>query len=106
MITDDDAEKANDFIRDNAALYAKYKADRVYLEQFRKTKKALLYSTQSHGSVADRESFAYSHPEYIKILDAIRTAVEAEETVRWQIEAASIKIDIWRTQQANNRGGF
>jgi hypothetical protein len=106
MISDEQAEKANDFIRDKGKDYAKAKADRVHLEQFRKTKKAMLYVTQAGGTVSDREAFAYSHPDYVKILDGIKAAVEIEETLRWQIEAAALKIEIWRTQQANQRKGF
>ena len=34
--------KTVDFILENAPRYAKAKAERIYLEEFRKTKKALL----------------------------------------------------------------
>ena len=37
-----DPQKAVDYLRDNADKFAKAKAERVYLEEFRKSKKSLL----------------------------------------------------------------
>lgn len=102
MITEKQAEAANDFIRDNASKYGRAKAERIQLQEFRKSKKALLMN-QKTGPQHERESFAYAHKEYIKILDAIKIAVETEEAIRWQMKAAELKIEMYRTQQANNR---
>jgi hypothetical protein len=33
----------------------------------------------------------------------MREAIEIEEKLKWQMEAAKIKTEIWRTQSANNR---
>lgn len=41
MTLDIDIEKALEFIRQNAKKYAEAKGERVYFEQFRKSKKAL-----------------------------------------------------------------
>lgn len=106
MIPDEQAEKANDFIRDKARDYAQAKANRVYLEEFRKSKKAILYQEAPAGTVADKESFAYAHQDYIALLDGLRAAVEAEETLRWQMVAAEARIEVWRTQSANSRKGI
>lgn len=106
MITDDGAEAANDFIRDQAPIYAQARANRIYLEEFRKTKKALLIIQAPKGTIPDKESFAYSHSDYIEILEGIKVAVEQEETLRWQMVAAQTKIEIYRTQQANQRQGY
>lgn len=102
MITDQEAEKACSFIRDNAKNYAKAKAERIYLEQFRKSKKALLVADSS-GTVLERESYAYAHTEYQNLLKAWSEAVETEETYRWQLVAAQAKIEMWKTEQYNNR---
>lgn len=98
-----DIFKVLDFIRDNAPAYAQAKADRVYLEQFRKTKKALLFQQAPSASVADREAYAYSHPEYQQVLDGIRVAVEEEARLFMLIEAAKLKADVWRTIQSDKR---
>ena len=103
MITDNEAEKAANYIRDNADAYAKAKAERGYLQEFRKSKKAMLINTQKDGTILEKESYAYSHPEYIQILEAIRIAEEEEIKLLWMMKAAEMKTDIFRTQSANNR---
>lgn len=95
--------KALDFIRDNAPQLAEAKATRIYLEQYRKSQKALLINQCNEGTIQAKESFAYSHPEYLLLLENYRTAVEQEEGLRWMMIAAQAKIDVYRTQQANNR---
>ena len=50
-----------------------------------------------------KESWAYAHPEYLTLLEDLRSAIEVEEKEKWMMTAAQAKIDIYRTQQANNR---
>ena len=50
-----------------------------------------------------RASYAYAHKDYQELLEGLRAAIEEEERLNWMMKAASIKIDIWRTEQANNR---
>jgi len=95
--------RAAEFIRDNAPKYAKAKSERVYLEQFRKSKKALLMAESTERTAASKEIYAYSHPDYIALLNGLRAAIEAEETLKWHLTAAEAKIEIWRTESANNR---
>lgn len=103
MITEKEVEAANDYIRDNAPKYAKAKSERVYLQEFRKSKLAILYNTQKDGTDKAKDSYAHAHPEYLEVIEGIRSAVEEEETINWRMKAAQEKVDIWRTQQANNR---
>lgn len=103
MIEEKDIEKAVNFIRDNAEPLAKAKAERVYLEQFRKSKKALLMDECEEEKVNAKEIYAYAHPEYQDLLKGLRAAIEIEEHIKWKMTAAQIKVEIWRTQQANNR---
>ena len=105
MITDAQAEAANDFIRDNADKFAQAKGQRIYLEQYRKTQKAILFQDCKTGTIQDKESYAYAHPDYIVNLEGLRAAVGDEEALRWKMVAAQAKIEMWRTQQANNRRG-
>jgi len=95
-----------DFIRDNAPLYAKAKSDRIYLEEFRKSKKALLMreaEQAGHKTGAMQEREAYAHPGYLELLEGLRAAVEEEEKFRWLMVAAQAKIEAWRTIEANRR---
>lgn len=55
------------------------------------------------GSNAEREHKARAHPEYLAVLEGIKAAVFEEERLRWQMEAARLKIELYRTQSANDR---
>lgn len=102
MITEDIAESAAEFIRANAANLAKAKSERIQCEEFRKTIKAQVIS-KATGTVQERESAAYASDEYKTNLDGYVAAVEREELLRWKMKSAELKIEIYRTQQANNR---
>jgi hypothetical protein len=98
--------RALDFLRDQAPAYAKAKAERVYLEEFRKSKKALLMRTaeeDGHKSAVAQEREAYADEEYIQLLQGLRSAVEAEETLRWRIVAAQARIEVWRSVESTRR---
>jgi hypothetical protein len=95
--------KAIQFLIDTAPLYAKAKADRMFLEEFRKSRKAQLASQAGTEVLGKQETFAYAHPEYIEILEGIREAVEKEERFRWLMTAAQARIEVWRTEQFSAR---
>jgi len=38
------------------------------------------------------------------LLYGIKEAIELEETLKWELEAAKQTIEIYRTESANNRG--
>ena len=98
-----DPHQAIDFMIKNAQAYAKAKSEVTYLEQFRKSKKAILFANAIGNTVADRENFAYSHPEYLQVLYGLKEAVEEAERLRWMLVAAQARIDVFRTQEASNR---
>ena len=102
----EDPNKVVEFLLKNAGKYAQAKAERIYLDEFRRSKRALLMQeAELHGydTSASQERQAYSHPEYIQLLVGLKEAVEVEEKLRWQLIAAQMKIDIWRSQEASNR---
>lgn len=102
-MTDIDPHRAVDFILTHAPRFAEAKANRVQLEEFRKSKKAILMSESPEKAANAREQYAYSHPEYIQLLDGLKEAVRAEEELRWKLIAAQMRVEIWRSTQANNR---
>lgn len=99
-----DPNKAVDYILANAGKFAAAKAQRVYLEEFRKSKKALLMSECTEKAANAREQYAYAHPDYQALLMGLKEAIEVEETLKWNLTAAQIRVDIWRSQEASNRG--
>lgn len=95
--------QAVDFILKNAKLFAKAKSERIYLEEFRKSKKALLMKDSCETTSAAQERDAYAHDEYIGLLQGLKQAVEVEEQLRWTLIAAQARVEIWRSQEASNR---
>lgn len=98
-----DPNKAVDYILKHAPVFAGAKANRVYIEEFRKSKKALLMAKSTESAVNAREQFAYAYQEYQDLLQGLRQAIEIEERLKWEMTAAQARIDIWRTEQASNR---
>ena len=100
-------DEAVDFLYINGKKYAEAKAQRVYLEEFRKSQKAMMMKKAiADGTAktsASAEMEAYSSAEYIQTLNGIKLAIEQEETIRWELVAAQARIEVFRTQSANDR---
>ena len=96
-------DKAVDYIIANAGKFAAAKAQRVYLEEFRKSKKALLMAQSPARAANEREQYAYAHEDYLALLGGLKAAIEIEEKLRWDLIAAQARVEIWRTRSANNR---
>ena len=103
FITDDEIDKALDYLRDNARDAAQAKANRIYIEEYRKVVKAKLMKEHASMSAVLQEREAYSDPRYAQHLEAIKQAVEADEGHRFLRGAAEAKIEAWRTQSSNTR---
>lgn len=95
--------KAIQYLIDTAPLYAKAKADRMYLEEFRKSRRSQLMAQAGTEVLGKQETFAYAHQDYIEILNGIKEAVEKEEKYRWLMTAAQARIEVWRTEQYSAR---
>jgi hypothetical protein len=98
-----DPHDAVHYIIKHAAQFADAKAQRVYLEEFRKSKKAILMRESLETALGAQEREAYAHPEYQELLLGIKQAIQIEEKLRWDLIAAQARIEIYRTQQANLR---
>ncbi len=86
--------------------YAKYKSQRITYENYRKVLKArLMKKAMLNGcnAVQAQEREAYSDKDYEKVLDAINIATHEETKAYWELEMFRTEIDVWRTEQANNR---
>ncbi len=102
-----DINDAVDYLYNSGKEYAVAKAQRVYLEEYRKSQKAMLMKTaMKEGRAktsAAAEMEAYSDPAYLEMLKGLQQAVEAEETLRWGLISAQARIDCWRSTEASNR---
>jgi citrate synthase len=104
IISDDDVQKALDYLRLNAPKAAQARANKVYMEEFRKTVKAQLMTVYSALPVNAQEREAYRSKAYTDHLTALKEAVYQDELNRWGMVAATSTIEAWRTQNANRRG--
>ncbi len=98
-----DPHKVVDEILINRKKYAEAKAARIYAEEYRKSLKAIIMKRSMETAVNAQEREAYSDPEYLKLLKGLEEAVEVEESLRWMLIAAQLRIEIWRTQEASAR---
>ena len=49
------------------------------------------------------EAYALAHPDFKLQIDGLKVAVEKEETLKWHLEAARLRVEVWRSQEASNR---
>lgn len=98
-----DIFKVLDYIRDNAPRYGAAKGNRIAIEEGRKSLKARLMKKHLDLPVTAQEREAYADKEYAELIAGLGPAVEQEETLRWMLEAARIKAEVWRTLSANQR---
>ena len=84
-------------------LYAQAKANRLHIEEYRKSLKAQLMKASGESAIAAQERDAYAHPDYIAFLAGYKAAVEEEDTLRWRLLTAQAAIEVYRTLEASNR---
>jgi hypothetical protein len=104
IITDDDVEKALDYLRTNAPKAAQARANKIYMEEYRKTIKAQQMALNVSQPAYAQEREAYKSKSYTEHLVALKDAVYQDELNRWGMVAATSTIEAWRTQNANRRG--
>lgn len=103
MISDDEVQRAVDWLRDNASRAGKARAAREYLGEYTKALKAKLMRRYTDLPVAAQEREALASEEYVDHLHALATAIEDDEQLRWLRAAAEAKLEAWRTFSANER---
>lgn len=96
--------EAIEFMIKNSPKFAEAKANRIYLENYLKVVKASLALKCNESTVSRAEQYALAHPEYKVVLDGLKVAVEQEEHLKWWLLSAQARVDVWRTEEASNRG--
>ena len=102
-MSDIDPQKHLKRIWDNAPKLAQAKANRVYLEEYRKTLKAQLMKACGLEAIGAQEREAYAHADYVAHLEALKEAVQAEELMRWRMVADQASVEVWRSLEASGR---
>lgn len=98
-------ELLNDY-REKAMAYARAKAHRTYIEEFKKSKFALLMrqaDKDGFKTAAAQEREAFASEDYRELLDGLKAAVEEEERLRYDMKADEMQLEVWRTIRADER---
>jgi hypothetical protein len=103
MVTDEALEKALDYLRDTATDAAQARANRLYLDDFSRVLKAQIMSERLAEPVNAQERHAYADIRYQNHLEGLKQAIFLDERFRFLREAASARVEAWRTYQANLR---
>jgi hypothetical protein len=96
-------EEYLDKIGEIAPLYAQAKAETYQLMEFKKTQRSFLYGKAVGKTVADKENWVSMQPEVSETIEGIAVAMEKEEALRWELKQLELRIEVWRTEQANQR---
>lgn len=94
---------AIDFIIKHGNEFAVAKSNRVFIEQYLKVVKAKLMNDCANMPSTKAEAYALAHPDFKLQIDGLKVAVEKEETLKWHLEAARLRVEVWRSQEASNR---
>ena len=98
-----DPHEAVDYILVHGKRFAKARAERTYIEEYRKSLKAILMKKSGEKVIAAQERDAYAHHEYLQLLDGLRAAVEVEEKLRWDLIGAQARVEIFKVQEYTKR---
>lgn len=93
-------------LRETARKYAVAYAQREYLEEFKRSKLAMLMKAAERdgfSTSAAQEREARAHPDYLQLLDGLKVATEAAEALRWELKIAEIGAEVWRTKESSRR---
>ena len=98
-----DPQAAIETMWKTAPRLAMAKAELVYMDEYRKSLKAILMKASREKTSAAQETEAYSHPDYIKHLAGLQAATEAAEALRWQMVTLEAAVEVWRSMESSNR---
>ena len=103
MITDEQIEGALDYLRDSAKHAAIARSNAKTLEKYLGVVEAEQKALQRGLSNAAAQDSARASPEYKTALEGWREAVRQDSEYTMLREAASARIEAWRSMSANNR---
>lgn len=102
IVTEEQVEKALNYLRDSAQRIGELTADARMREHMLKHIKALEMK-KSEGPISAQERDALASEAYFKGLNDDAAAASALAVERALREAAAMKIEVWRTQSSNWR---
>lgn len=108
IITDEQVEKALDYLRDTAKEAAVARANAKTLDKYLGVveAKCKAMATGDGMSNAASQDWARSSGDYRTALDAWAEAIRKDAECTMLREAASARIEAWRTMSSNERAGM
>ena len=103
IVTETELEKALDFLRDNALALGEAKARLVRAGHMLKHVEALEFKASDATSNDKRQADARTSDAYMAAIVEDAEAAGAYEAMRALREAAALKIESWRSEQATLR---
>ena len=104
VIDETEVERVLHYLLDSAEESARKRSERLYLEDFSRSIKAQIQSEHLAEPLGAQERYAYSDIRYRNHLAALKHAIFEDERARFLRDAAMVKLDLYRTQCANDRG--
>lgn len=102
-------------MRKLAKDYAEAESKRIYLTEFRKSKKAMLMRQAEQASpgisAAAQEREAYADQEYQDLLKGLEVATEVALRAKWELTIIQTRFESWKVKmwgqriEARNLGG-
>lgn len=105
-VSDEQIERRMEQLRKTAAEYADAKAEYEYLDDFKKSKIAILMKdaeAKGFATSASQDREARAHPEYLQLLEGLKVANARAEKLRWELRLAELKAEVWRTMESSRR---
>lgn len=92
-----------DYLYEFAPEYAKAKGELAELEAYRHSLRSIMMKKSNEQSLGAQEREAYASQEYQDLCKAIGAATYKTEMWKFRLEAAKLRFEAWRTQEASNR---
>lgn len=89
-----------------SSQFAEAQAQAEYLEEFKKSKLAMLMKEaekQGFTTSAAQEREARVNPDYIQVLEGLRSATENAIKAKWALKRFEMEFEAWRSKQATMR---
>ena len=102
-ISEESLEKALDWLRDHASVIGKAKERTVMAEHMLRHTEALEFKMSEAKSVDARKADARTSKRYVEAIREDAVAAGEYERLKALREAAALKIEAWRSEQANLR---
>ena len=103
IVSNEELQKALDWLRDNADDAGKAKARAVKAGHMMKHVEALEFKMSDASSNDKRQADARTSAAYVDAINEDAAAAGELEKLRALREAAAMKIEAWRSEQANYR---